>query len=670
MEFAVPLTNLRTQLCIVVADVDPAAERDAAWPEAAEEFLKRVNRLGLHITIIGARPPQKFGSKKTIRFMDRHEVVGLKLLAASKSQRLEFRILNKRTRAWTRLRAEACVTIGSNGVWPVGYDGWATPGTMTIHALARWMTAHKWVPGREFAFLGSTNQAVRWATLLLDRGAKASYIIEPTGELRCWRSHRDRFVAKGGRIFLKHELKRAAAGANNSIELFLNNEQGTLIAPVDTIVLVPLNENALNSPEYWKHGMFYVQRRTLAGEAVTDEEPWFERLDWREVYWRIARIFKLADHGEAEGALKMLRNERRKMLEYRKPGARRDLGYSGKILDRETIASVQSSGAVPRSFARAKPVASLECFENLPCRACVDVCPEGAISLTSLLDQPVLAEDKCTGCGACVAICPAGAAVMVKEAPIQQKARYFLPDDTSELWKPGRPLQLLNRKGEFLGTGRVVSSASYQEGAHRVLEIESTNVHAWEARNFKIPKTDFAPVEHEVDMRSPSLLKRGWVIINGVRRLCPVGVPATVALWQLGQRRFEDARFCQDGSCRMCEVKIDGKAVLACQTPVREGQSISYERKPACGPTTLCPCKQVTREQFNEIIADGAPEAIAREITGLSQGTCHGRWCLNLPEQASATGNDKLRPRFQGYEASPWRDIWPEDITDIEGDEG
>lgn len=663
MEFAPPLTNLRTQLCVVIADLNTSVEREDAWPEAAEEFLRRMSKLGLHITIVGARPPLKFGSKKTIRFMDRHEVVGMKVLAASRSHRLEFRVLNRKSQAWTRLRAEACVTIGSNGVWPIGYEGWAMPGTLTVNALSRWVQEHKWVPGREFAFVGSTNQAMRWASILLDRGAKGCYIIEPTNELRCWRAHRDRFIAKGGRILLKHELKRVAQSGSN-VELFLSNEQGTLIMPADTVVLLPINENALNAPEHWKNGLFYVQRRILPGEEAYDEEYWFERVDWREVYWRVARMFKLVDHAEAEGALRMLRNERRKMLEYRKPGARKDLGYSGKILDRDTIAAVQSSGAVPRSFARAKPVASLECFENIPCRACVDVCPEGAITLGQLLEQPVLIEDKCTGCGACVAICPAGAAVMVKELPVQQKARYFLPDNTAELWKPGRPLNLLNRKGEFLGVGRVVSSASYQDGTHRVLEIESTNVHVWEGRNYRIPKTDFASSDLEPSAQSPNLLKRGWVMINGVRRLCPVDVPITVALWQLGQRRFEDARFCQDGSCQMCEVSLNGKPVLACQTLIYEGQSVTFEKKAPCSPQTLCPCKNVTRSEYSDLVADGVPEKIAREITGVGHGACHGRWCFGSPELAS--GKDNLRPRFHGYEASPWRDIWPEDITDID----
>lgn len=665
MELATPLTNLRTQLCIVVADAGSSVDREAVWPEAAEEFLRRVYKLGIQITIVGARPPHKFGSKKTIRFMDRHEVIGMKVLAASRSHPLEFRILNSKTRAWTRLRAQACVTLGSNGIWPVNYDGWTMPGTLTIHALARWLTERKWVPGREFAFIGSTNQAVRWASILLDRGAKACYIIEPNSELRCWRSHRDRFIAKGGRVLPKHTVRRREQANAGTVQLYLDNEHGTLIIEPDTVVLVPSNDHALNDPAQWKNGLFYVQRRKLTHETRIDEEQWFEKVDWREIYWRVARFFDVVDHSEAEGALKTLRNERRRMFEYRKAGSRRDLGYSGKILDRETVAMVQSSVSVPRTFARAKPVAALECFENIPCRACADACPEAAIEINQLLDLPRLLEDKCTGCGACIAVCPASAAVMVKELPVQQKARYFFPDDTSELWKPGRSLQLLNRRGEVLGVGRVVASTSYQDGSHRVLEVESSNVNLWEARGFRIPKGEFPPSDLEPDITSPSLLKRGWVTLNGVRRLCPVGVPVTVALWQLGQRRFEDARFCDDSSCQMCEVIVDGRPVLACKTLVSEGQKISFEKRDSGTARLQCPCKQVTPDQYKELLKEGVPDEIVREITGVGNGACHGRWCLSTCETAV---DDKSRPKFHGYEGSPWRDIWAEDVTDIDAE--
>ncbi|MBI3541933.1 MAG: 4Fe-4S dicluster domain-containing protein [Deltaproteobacteria bacterium] len=665
MEFTPPLSNLRTQLCVVMTGFAPNIGRDEVWPDAAEEFLRRMNRMGVQITVIGPRPPHKFGTKRTVRFMDRHEVVGMKILAASKSHRLEFRVLNAKTRSWTRLRAEACVTIGTTGVWPSTYGGWTLPGTLSIDALSRWVTEQKWVPGRELIFHGSTNQVLRWASHLLDRGAKNCFVVEEGAELKCWRAYRDRFLAKGGRIFLKHQIQRVEQEAANALAMYLSNEQGTLILNADTVVLAPSNDDMLNGPAQWKKGLFYVQRRSSPWELVADEEQWLERLDWRELYWRVSRALEIADYAECDGALRMLRAERRDLQAYRKPGARAELGYSGKILNRETLTTVQTSVSVPRSFAAAKPVASLECLERVPCRACVDACPENAIELVKLTDLPKLLEDKCTGCGACVAVCPAGAAVMIRELPQAQKARYFLPDDSKELWREGRQLQLLNRKGDVLGTGRVASSTAYEAGGHRVLEIESTNVHIWEARQFRPMKGEFLANDLEDSKQSPVLLKRGWVTLNGVRRLCPVGVPVTVALWQLGQRRFEDALFCHDASCRMCEITVDDRPALACRVLARDGQQISYERGSAGAPPAsknpLCPCKNVDKKECDVLLAEGVSEELMREATGLGHGVCHGRWCLSSKEKAAEHSN---RPVFHGYETSPWRDIWAIDVVE------
>jgi anaerobic sulfite reductase subunit C len=42
------------------------------------------------------------------------------------------------------------------------------------------------------------------------------------------------------------------------------------------------------------------------------------------------------------------------------------------------------------------------------CRACVDVCREGAVALASGENRPVLDLDKCVFCGQCVRVCPTG----------------------------------------------------------------------------------------------------------------------------------------------------------------------------------------------------------------------------------------------------------------------
>jgi ferredoxin len=663
LELTAPLSSIRTQLCVVVAGCATDTDREEAWPHAAEEFLRGAHRLGLQITIIGPRPPRKFGSKKTVRFLDRHEVIGLKTLTASRSYPLEFRVLSTKTKAWTRLRAETCVTIGNRGVWPQIYDGWTLPGTVTLDAFTRWMGEYRRLPGRDIVFIGSQNRSVRWACEALDRGARSCVVVEPGETAQAWRAHRDRLAAKGGRVLPRHRVVKVEREDNRALSVYLANEQGTLIVPADTIVLSPMNDDALNLPAQWSQGLYYVQRRTPIGDVSKDEEEWLERVDWRETYWRVAKRLGAVDHAEAEGALKKLRAERRKLLAYRKAEKPAEFGYSGKILDRDTLSRVLSSPSVPRTFARQKPVASLECLEPVPCRACADACPESAIEVAELTSLPKLLADKCTGCGACVAACPAGAAVMARELPDNQKTRYFLPDDTKEIWKQGRSVELINRRGDRLGSGRVISSASYEGGRHRILEIESTNVYAWDARGFRAPTAAL-----DDGTQKPSTMKRGWITLNGVKRLSPIDVPVTVALWELGSRRFEDAQFCRDGGCRLCEVVVDGHPTLACRTSVREGQDIAFTAREPSGAKPLCPCKGVTKEEFQQLLDEGVPQSLARELTGLGRGVCHGRWCLSSSEMPGASEpGGKPRPVFHGYETSPWRDVWVADVV-IGGD--
>lgn len=676
MEFAAGLTTIRTQLCIVVTGASGESERATAWTPGAQEFLRRMHRHGLQITIVGPRPPFKLGSKKTVRYLERYEVVTVKHLEAASNQRLEFRLLNPKSKAWTRLRAEACVSLGPYGVWPEFFENWTSPGTISLGALWRWLTEFKRLPGHSFAFLGSSNQVVRAASLVLDRGAAACHVIEPGSKLKCWRAHRDRFLSKGGRILVGHSVLRAEVEAGGLRELRLSGsraqELGKLVIAADTVVLSPVNDTALNDPGQWKKGLFYVHRRNPIAEYVSDEEKWLDRVDWNEAYWRVARLIGIVDRPQAAGGLKIAREERRRILAYRKDRDRFELGYSGKILDRATLERIQISKSVPRVFDRPRPVASLECLEDVACRACADACPENAIDIAAITDQPRLIEDRCTGCGACVAACPASAAVMVRDLSIQQKAKYFLPDDGDELWKAGQSVQLLNRRGEVLGSAKVSASSTFEGGVHRVLEVEATNIHVWEARGFRKP-----PVSEADDLRQegapPPAIKHVWVKINGARRLCPGEVPITVALWQLGHRRFADALFCADGSCRLCEVVVDGTRRLACSTLVRDGQEISYEAA-LSKPVPVCPCSNVSMEEYRTMLGEGGSVSVVRELLGLGRGTCHGRWCLGSaaivgkqeapgPEEAHA-----CRPTFAGYEASPWRDIWASDAVEIAAD--
>lgn len=62
-----------------------------------------------------------------------------------------------------------------------------------------------------------------------------------------------------------------------------------------------------------------------------------------------------------------------------------------------------------------RPIAIIECCEEIPCNPCVQACPHNAIKIEGGIHHiPVLSEEKCVGCGMCVAKC-SGQAIFVVE---------------------------------------------------------------------------------------------------------------------------------------------------------------------------------------------------------------------------------------------------------------
>jgi len=242
-------------------------------------------------------------------------------------------------------------------------------------------------------------------------------VIEESPMHQCWRSHRDRFLAKGGRVLTGHSVVKARQDGGIIKELYLKNDKGTMILPVDVVVLSSRNQEYLNSPMHWKEGLFFLQRRFDALDPSPDEERWLDQVDWKETFWRVSKALALSDRSETDGGIQRAKLERKSWLSYRKEQTGSELTYSGKILSRDALSLVQTAPSSPRSFSKAKPVASLECLQSVACRACADACPDTAITFPKLESLPQLSEDRCTGCGACVAACPSGAAVMIRDDP-------------------------------------------------------------------------------------------------------------------------------------------------------------------------------------------------------------------------------------------------------------
>ena len=132
--------------------------------------------------------------------------------------------------------------------------------------------------------------------------------------------------------------------------------------------------------------------------------------------------------------------------------------YQGKWISVADSKRLKSFSGVPQNAQRTRMVASIECFEEIPCRACQSACPEEAIHIgrvPSPVDLSILTEDKCTACGICVSACPSRAIVMMQEEPEKSVSRvsFFL--------------------GEGLDRGAWVSLRRCSIGAVRPLDLRA-----------------------------------------------------------------------------------------------------------------------------------------------------------------------------------------------------
>jgi len=104
-----------------------------------------------------------------------------------------------------------------------------------------------------------------------------------------------------------------------------------------------------------------------------------------------------------------------------------------------------------RERIKQKPVAVIECSQEIPCNPCVDACPVNAIKIKgNINNSPEVDFEKCTGCSICLGICPGLAIFLVYIS--KGKGYLTIP---YELIPPeeGETVELISRNSEIVGKG-------------------------------------------------------------------------------------------------------------------------------------------------------------------------------------------------------------------------
>lgn len=641
--------SLRSHVAVVFYGFSLEQNKVHHWPAGAEDFVRSLTKQGIEVSVIGPKLVGKIGSKKNLKYFDRHELISIKELARAKGEPIELRLLGRKLKAWCRLRVDACVVNSPTGVWPKFFQNMDTPGVLTLDALHSMMANYRYIPGKQIIFIGTSNTVLETAIQVILMGAQC-ILLDSDGVEKCWRSLKDQFLALGGRILLGHRIQKIERTTAGVSKLFVQNAQGIMVLDADTVIVTAINDDSVNSIGQWKRGLFHIHRTTPV-EKLADYDNrifWDEtflqsRADWSEVYWRILKRFELVDSKAFQRSIQNIKDQRKQLINYRKKNQdyKYHYKYQGKSLAYESVTSLKSAGSTPQNFIKEKPLASLECFEETSCRLCMEKCPHGAIVKEKLMDFPRIKADLCTGCGVCVAVCPSSSAVMIRENADAQTLRYYLAADTVEGARPGDSVQALNRKGETLGTARVVQVQPYANSYHKVVEVEAPSYLIYDLRQVRTPVKsvlDDAAIAGE-----KSKYKQDWITINGAKRMVSLEIPATIALWQLGFRRFEEAFFCPDGQCRRCRILVNGKLELSCQKTFQPGDQVEFQWD-AGQDSNIENCKDC----FCSASGDSA---------ALGSGACRGRWCLQQNNEKNAKAD------WFGFEISPVVQLSKRDLS-------
>jgi len=152
---------------------------------------------------------------------------------------------------------------------------------------------------------------------------------------------------------------------------------------------------------------------------------------------------------------------------------------------------VQGCPGCPTKPRADRPVAVVECLQEIPCNPCETSCPFGAIKVGDpITNLPVLNEDLCTGCGTCVAACPGLAIFLEDDSHGPDVAQVTFPYEYLPLPEKGERVQATNRAGEVICEATVVRVRTPTKATNKtaVITISVPRDYLHEARGIALKR--------------------------------------------------------------------------------------------------------------------------------------------------------------------------------------
>lgn len=553
-----------------------------------------------------------------------------------------------------RIQARAIVRWTLPDEMPNLFEGANHPSVLVGSTAMKLRETSAFVWNEPVAILGTGNRALRFAISLLEQGCPEVTVVETHAQWGAksyagWEVERRRFEVLGGDFIEATPLSFKKIGSAIG-EFRLKDRKGTRLLEVSRIVSFgPFSETEALK-EYPPGSLLFEVEQTAQPIREDDPEGWMrEEERARSLSARIVKAL-VPDLGssrdEIESILRRSRTRMKRIDRYLEEPF--EFSFSGKWTSGPVMKAVKHFSGVPKTLQREKLVASIECFETIGCDLCERACPTSAIHFDRLRPRrtgeeplPILDEAACIACGLCLQACPSSTPVLLHDPENRSMGTMaFSWRDQDAPPMPGEFLSLLNRNGTGLGTGRVLAvkpiahpenSRTEKLFSENIVEVEVPSHLIWEVRGVKRPEVHSSAVDREFMQRNthdflPERVEVSW---NGDRRFVRNAIPISTAFFENGFQRPNDRLLCEDGSCGLCEVTVDGMKQLACLTNVRKGMAIRSLRDENIADD-LCPCLGIQESDFIERVEQGSLRSVdsAFESTGLGSGRCHGQLCV------------------------------------------
>ena len=149
------------------------------------------------------------------------------------------------------------------------------------------------------------------------------------------------------------------------------------------------------------------------------------------------------------------------------------------------VRRMQADGIYPSDERLSRgPIAVFECAQEIPCNPCEAACRQGYVEIGEDITRLPVLDDSCTGCGLCLSSCP-GLSIFVLDATYSEtEATVTLPYELLPLPAKGERVRALDRRGEEVCAGTVVSV------------VRSAGDKAFHSVKVAIPKAHLHQVRH------------------------------------------------------------------------------------------------------------------------------------------------------------------------------